>query len=178
MRKLVALLLAAFAAPAIAAEYRYYRLTTLTSYNFAESDYSLNAAAASEFRLSLGGSPMDSTGHSVTASTTDDDAPASNLLDSDTETFWSSDTYPVEIDHPHTLIYDATAPTEIDRILLSNRSGLQWGSIGGYEIHGSDDASSWTLLASGTANTGSPVAEETITLMVDSASSLLLRRRR
>jgi chitinase len=172
------LLLALCASQAYSATFRYYRLTTITSYNADNIDWSQLSAQVGDYLLSLGGSPMDSTGHSVTASTTDAGSPASNLLDGDPTTAWSSDTDPVEVGHPHTLIYDATTPTEIDRILLSNRDGIPWGAIGEYEIHGSNDLSGWTLIGSGTANPLPPVSEATVTLMVSSDSALLLRRRR
>ncbi len=172
------LLIALCASQALAVEYRYVRVTTITSLDGSGGDGG-DLATCAEMRLSDGGSPISPSGHSATASDEyTGGGEASLVLDANNATNWHSDFDPSTIPHPHWVVYDAGAPIEFDRVLWTNSAGFN-GHLEDYNLEGSNNGSDWTDIGGGTAQTGTPASGATVTLMVTASSGgLLLRRRR
>jgi hypothetical protein len=177
---LVGLLFALCAVPAHAVTYRYMRVTSITAWEAGPNTYTSDYTTCGTLRLSNGGSPISVSGHSVTASDEyTGGGEASLVLDSDAGTTWHTDFDPSDVPQPHAITYDAGSPITFDRVLWDNRGAGTTGSLGDYEIHGSDNGSDWTLIGSGTAQVGDPTPGATLTLFVaDPSSGELLHRRR
>jgi hypothetical protein len=164
------LLLALCAVQVHAVEYRYVRVTSITGYS--GSDYTGPYTTCGELRLSDGGSPISPSGHSVTASDYFEGGGEPDLvLDSNTATTWHTEFDPSDVPQPHWIVYDAGSPIEFDRVLWTNRGSGNNGGLGQYEVHGSDNGSDWTLIGSGTAQTGAPINDAVLELLVSDPSS-------
>ena len=148
--------------------YRYVKLVSLTAYNVTSSSYDAIYTSCAELNLVLSGTPLSRSGWTVSADSEEDpDYAADKVLDGDPDTLWHTRFTTDVTGQPHEIILDCGASVEFDAVRQQNReiSGSLNGAIGDYEIYGSDDGSTWTLIGSGTANTGTPpTASEEIDL--------------
>ena len=87
---------------------------------------------------------------SVTASSSQVGNPASNVLDSDTSTFWHTQYTPTVANFPHTITIDIKNATFVNAFTyLPRQDGNSNGNIGQHTIDVSTDNTTWTKVAQG-----------------------------
>ncbi len=72
-----------------------------------------------------------------------DEGEPENAIDGNPDTFWHSQYTPNLPKHPHELVIDFTAPTQVAAVIYTDRSDSQNGRVRDYEVYFSDDGKTW-----------------------------------
>ena len=87
----------------------------------------------------------------ATADSAESGNPASNVLDSNTSTFWHTEYSPVTIPLPHNITIDMKTVQNVSSLVYTPRQdGSSNGNIGQHQIQISTDNKTWTTVAFGT----------------------------